>query len=269
MQTELLPGIVYLPWDAASAQPAGGLIGISFCTQGRRMYHLPDCCLPLAPEHLLLCRTELLTAPSDALTGREQGFTLLVDPHRLKPELMVPFGCADAAETLSRLTGGCGYTVLSSAQITQTLRTFAENEISRRLRCLELLLLLQNAGDAVTPPTCTAEELHIAVSASGYALSRPQERITVRALAERAAISQTRLKDIFCRVYGMPVYRFLRTQKMHLAADLLRQTDRRVIDIASELSYDNPSKFAKAFAGVMGMPPSACRDSDHLEHPHE
>ena len=38
---------------------------------------------------------------------------------------------------------------------------------------------------------------------------------------------------------------FLRAQKMHGAAALLRTTDRTVLDIAGQFGYDNASKFAK------------------------
>ena len=52
---------------------------------------------------------------------------------------------------------------------------------------------------------------------------------------------------------------FLRAQKMHGAARLLRTGDRTVLDIAGQFGYDNASKFAKAFHSVIGVSPSAYR----------
>ena len=228
------------------------------------MYHLRGDCIPLAPEQLLLCQSSLQTAPPTPLTGREQGCTLLVDIRRLAPSLMEAF-CGDAADSLQRLTATNGFSLLSSERLTEIMQTMIQDESSRRLKCMELLLVLETA-EQITPKICTEQEFHIAVSAAEFALSQPQEHFTVRSLAEFADVSQTRFKECFARVYGMPVYRFLRTQKMHLAAELLRTTDRRVIDIACELGYDNPSKFARAFTEVMGKKPSACRAADHLEH---
>lgn len=52
---------------------------------------------------------------------------------------------------------------------------------------------------------------------------------------------------------------------MHSAAQLLRTSDRTVLDIAGQFGYDNASKFAKAFRSVIGVSPSAYRagaDSD-------
>ncbi len=228
------------------------------------MYHLRGDCIALAPEQLILYRSSMQTAPPTHLTGREQGCTLLVDIRRLAPSLIEAF-CGDAADSLQRLTADNGFVVLTSERLTEIMQTMIQDESSRRLKCMEMLLVLETA-EQITPPLCTEQEFHIAVSAAEFALSQPQEHFTVRSLAAFADVSQTRFKDLFARVYGMPVYRFLRTQKMHLAADLLRKTDRRVIDIACELGYDNPSKFARAFTEIMGMTPSACRASDHLEH---
>ena len=52
---------------------------------------------------------------------------------------------------------------------------------------------------------------------------------------------------------------FLRAQKMHGAARLLRTGARTVLDIAGQFGYDNASKFAKAFRSVIGVSPSAYR----------
>ena len=52
---------------------------------------------------------------------------------------------------------------------------------------------------------------------------------------------------------------FLRAQKMHAAARLLRESNRTVLDIANQFGYDNASKFAKAFRAVIGVPPNSYR----------
>ena len=51
----------------------------------------------------------------------------------------------------------------------------------------------------------------------------------------------------------------LRQQKMHGAAELLRSTDRTVLDIAGQFGYDNASKFARAFRDVIGVSPNEYR----------
>ena len=46
---------------------------------------------------------------------------------------------------------------------------------------------------------------------------------------------------------------------MHGAAELLRSTDRTVLDIAGQFGYDNASKFARAFRDVIGVSPNEYR----------
>ena len=52
---------------------------------------------------------------------------------------------------------------------------------------------------------------------------------------------------------------WLRLQKMHGAAELLRSTDRTVLDIAGQFGYDNASKFARTFRDVIGVSPNEYR----------
>ena len=52
---------------------------------------------------------------------------------------------------------------------------------------------------------------------------------------------------------------FLRAQKMHSAAQLLRTSDRTVLDIAGQFGYDNASKFARTFRDVIGVSPNEYR----------
>ena len=78
-------------------------------------------------------------------------------------------------------------------------------------------------------------------------------------LAARFGVSPSHLAASFRGVYGMTPAAFLRAGKMRGAAQLLRSTDRTVLDIAGQFGYDNASKFAKAFRNVIGVSPNAYR----------
>ncbi len=83
---------------------------------------------------------------------------------------------------------------------------------------------------------------------------------TAEALAKEVEISLGALKTGFKGVYGSPIYTYIRTHKMNVAASML-VTDRkkRIIDIAADMGYDNPSKFAAAFKETFGVTPAAYR----------
>lgn len=88
----------------------------------------------------------------------------------------------------------------------------------------------------------------------------PAENYTTEALAKQFDFSVTALKTGFKGVYGSPIYTYIRTHKMNVAASML-VTDRkkRIIEIASAVGYDNPSKFAAAFKEIFGMSPAEYR----------
>ena len=68
-------------------------------------------------------------------------------------------------------------------------------------------------------------------------------------------IDGTTLKSLFRQIHGCPVYNYAKNRKMFRAAELLRTTDMKVIDIAEEVGYSNASKFSSAFRDVMGVNP--------------
>ena len=55
---------------------------------------------------------------------------------------------------------------------------------------------------------------------------------------------------------------------MHRAAQLLRQSDKKISEIALEMGYQNPSKFSEAFHAVIGCRPSAYRKVKKVEENH-
>lgn len=88
------------------------------------------------------------------------------------------------------------------------------------------------------------------------------ENYTAEELAKQFELSVAALKTGFKGVYGSPIYTYIRTYKMNVAASML-VTDRkkRIIEIASGVGYDNPSKFAAAFKKNFGMTPAEYRNN--------
>lgn len=86
-----------------------------------------------------------------------------------------------------------------------------------------------------------------------------EQRTNLKDLALEHGLSLTQLKDGFRQIYGESPYAYLRSYKMHRAAQLLRQSNKKVSEIALELGYQNPSKFSEAFCAVVGCKPSVYR----------
>lgn len=88
------------------------------------------------------------------------------------------------------------------------------------------------------------------------------ESYTTERLAKQFDLSAAVLKTGFKGVYGSPIYAYIRSYRMNVAASML-VTDRkkRIIEIASAVGYDNPSKFAAAFKEIFGMSPAEYRNN--------
>lgn len=89
----------------------------------------------------------------------------------------------------------------------------------------------------------------------------PAENYTTEQLAKQFDLSAAALKTGFKGVYGSPIYTYIRAHKMNVAASMLvTDRKRRIIDIASAVGYDNPSKFAASFKELFGMTPAEYRN---------
>lgn len=87
------------------------------------------------------------------------------------------------------------------------------------------------------------------------------ENYTTESLAERFELSTAALKNGFKGVYGSPIYTYIRRYKMNMAADMLVcERKKRIIEIAGEVGYNNPSKFSAAFKEIFGVSPTEYRN---------
>ena len=131
-----------------------------------------------------------------------------------------------------------------------------------KVKVLELLLFLSVLP---VPPVAleqrcfTNSQVTLAKEVCQYLTDHMDSKITIQELSGQFNASATLIKSSFRGVYGMSPSAFLRAQKMHSAADLLRNSNRTVLDIAGQFGYDNASKFAKAFRDIIGVSPNEYR----------
>ena len=86
------------------------------------------------------------------------------------------------------------------------------------------------------------------------------ENYTQEELSARFDIPMTAMKQCFKSVYGSTIAGWLLQYRMNYAAVQLRKSrEFSVADIAGQVGYDSPSKFAIAFRKVMGMSPTEYR----------
>jgi AraC-like DNA-binding protein len=131
-----------------------------------------------------------------------------------------------------------------------------------RIKLLELLLYLETIpaeSGGEERPFFYKTQVDTIKAIERFMTSHPENRYTQEELAARFKISLTSMKRCFKGVYGSSIYTYMRAWRMNAAAVMLRRTNESVISIASDLGYDNPSKFAGAFREVIGKSPGDFR----------
>lgn len=249
-----------------AAETKGRLIEIHHCREGRLEHQYGDELLYMMPGDLAISRRcekeDICYFP----LRHYHGITIIINEDTapkcfsclLKDVNVQPTKVAD------KLCGDNGCFVIRNEDYIEHL--FSEiysvpvkyKKAYYKVKILELLLVLswKKPEDNGLPAVVLSKaQVNLAKKAAEYLLQHMDERITQEELARIFHVSRAHLCNAFKGVYGVPVYKYMRIQKIQAAALQLIQTERAVIDIAIECGYDNPSKFSSAFKEVMGETP--------------
>ena len=82
---------------------------------------------------------------------------------------------------------------------------------------------------------------------------------TVDDLGREVGLSRSALAERFTRLIGEPPMRYLARWRIQLAAHQLRNSDKPLARIATQVGYDSEAAFNRAFKRGLGVPPAAWR----------
>ena len=88
-----------------------------------------------------------------------------------------------------------------------------------------------------------------------------REELTIREIAQQAALSPFYFQKGFAMLCGMTVGDYIRQRRLSAAGLEVLTTGRKIIDIALNFGYDSPDSFTKAFTRFHGLTPAALRKS--------
>ena len=131
-----------------------------------------------------------------------------------------------------------------------------------KLKVMELFLVLSGLDvrrSKAAQYALPKSQVQLANSVAAYLSGHMDQHITIPELSKEFGVSDTHLKNAFKGVYGVPIFSYMRVQKMHSAAQLLIHTEKTIAEIAEEFGYSNTSKFSAAFQSVMGDTPGDYR----------
>ncbi len=118
----------------------------------------------------------------------------------------------------------------------------------QKIKTLELLLYLHKTE--FTQPQLTAyqsEQIEIIREIHNRLLQKIGERITIDELSKEYLINPTTLKTAFKAVYGTSISAHIKEHRMKKAAEMLRDSDMSIAEIAQAVGYDSQSRFTAAF----------------------
>lgn len=138
------------------------------------------------------------------------------------------------------------------------------NDLRRKAYLLELLATLADFHTADAPGK-TAQKHDYSSNvyvehAIEYIKFSYKRGINVSDIADYIGISRTYLNSSFQKEFGLSVQKFLIDYRMHKAANLLMSTTLTVNEISSEVGYEDPLTFSKAFKKKFEMSPKNYRD---------
>lgn len=81
------------------------------------------------------------------------------------------------------------------------------------------------------------------------------KKIPIGELAERCGISQSYLKKLFIKRFGLPPAKYIIQLKINYACDLLRSDLYNITQVAEHCGYENVYYFSRQFKEYMGVSP--------------
>lgn len=103
------------------------------------------------------------------------------------------------------------------------------------------------------------ERIKIAERMQTYIEAHLGDKITMAALARAAHYSQWHAARLFKEVVGTSPFEYIRLRRLSAAAQRLRDTPCKVIDVAFDFVFDSHEGFTRAFARQFGMTPTHFR----------
>ena len=86
------------------------------------------------------------------------------------------------------------------------------------------------------------------------------DNITINEIAESVSLSVSECLRCFHRTIGTTPIQYLRSLRIKKAAELLTNTDMKIVDVGIICGFQDMSYFAKTFRNIYGCTPSQYRE---------
>lgn len=255
----LYPGIelwyVELKGDCLSLEHGAQarIMQINYCKSGQAAWNMKDGSrVCLHPGDFALHRMDACAQSAAFPTGEYSGLVIWIDPWEAAadpPELLKQMGAEPLPEKFCR--GNSASFFAGNEQTEGIFSGFYHQPEELRLpyqklKVLELLLYLRQSA-LTRQNQVSAEQVEVVREIHDQLMRELGKRITIEELSRQYLINPTTLKTTFKAVYGTSIAAHMKEHRMKAAAQMLRETNRSVSEIAQAVGYDSQSKFTEAF----------------------
>lgn len=81
-----------------------------------------------------------------------------------------------------------------------------------------------------------------------------REDLKIAEIASQACFSAFHFQRVFQAISGFTVQQYIRRRRLSEAAEQLKQSNQKVLDIAIEYQYNSQEAFTRAFERILGSP---------------
>lgn len=92
-----------------------------------------------------------------------------------------------------------------------------------------------------------------------------KDNISAQDVSDQVCLAQVHFQKGFQVMTGYSISEYIRNRRLYLAALDLRESDKKIIDIAFDYGYETPESFTKAFTRFHGASPSAVRHGEYYK----
>lgn len=168
-------------------------------------------------------------------------------------------------EIITQLNGK--ETIPEAALALKQLRTAQPSEATARIyyesKLMEIIAILLQWGEGrplYTDGKDTSPwELEMMQKIHGLLRQNYRERLSLANLAKSACMSQTKMTQLFRRVYGISVMDYVQSLRLEKAKDLLLNSDWDIGKIANAVGYKLHRSFSEVFKQTTGFTPREYR----------
>lgn len=199
------------------------------------------------------------------IDGHYRGVTFLVNPEKVDEELFRLVGNPDVCQQIfqNQLTNQ-NFRLMKTEFIDRLFKDIAEVETHNqrqflRLKVAELLLYLTTYQSTFPQQYFATKDIKKINAIHDFLLQNLDKRIAIVQLSNQFHISQTRLQKLFKSTYQQTIHQFVSEKRFDKACDQLKNSNAKILSIATGIGYGNVSKFSANFKKKTQMTPKQYR----------